>query len=96
MLRYQRKFLSIFEKNVKTQQPDFTLQEPASPLPSAAHASQQTALMWLGVELMIYRKFTRHHDIVGICWVYPLLKGSNRGVKQLGALRPKGPQRFSL
>ena len=29
--------------------------------------------------------------MVGIYWgPYPLLKGSNRGVKQLGALHPKG------
>ena len=28
---------------------------------------------------------------IGYITVYPLLKGSNRGVQQLGALHPKGP-----
>ena len=33
--------------------------------------------------------------LLGIYTVYPLLKGSNRGVKQLG-YHPKGPPAFSL
>ena len=40
-------------------------------------------------------QYTLNH--VGIYWgPYPLLKGSNRGMKQLGALHPKGPPPFSL
>ena len=34
--------------------------------------------------------------IMGIYWVYPLLKGSNRGVKQTGALHPKGTSIFPM
>ena len=34
--------------------------------------------------------------ILGIYWVYPLLKGCNRVVKQLGALHPKGTSIFPM
>ena len=38
--------------------------------------------------------YTLYH--VGIYWIDPLSKGSNSGVKQLGALHPKGPPAFYL
>ena len=48
----------------------------------------------MGGPLIINHIYTLYH--LGIYWVCVLLKGSNKGVKQLGALHPKGTSIFPM